>query len=100
MDTNNYVNNDYLIATLIIFAIVYASQSQVDLPKWLVSLFKNDIFRIIYLSLLLVIPFDKAPHVAILVAVVFVITMKYIGDAETEENFALLMSDKRISRTN
>ena len=92
MDIDKYLNNDYVIAALTVFAIVYASQSQVQLPKWLVTLFKNDIFRVIYLSLLLIIPFDKAPHVAILVALVFVITMKYIGQQETQEHFAMLMS--------
>lgn len=92
MDIDKYLNNDYVTAALTMFVIVYASQSQVQLPKWLVTLFKNDIFRVIYLSLLLIIPFDKAPHIAILVALVFVITLKYIGQQETQENFAMLMS--------
>ncbi len=90
MDIDKYLNNEYVTAALTMFVVVYASQSRVELPKWLVSLFKNDIFRVAYLSLLLMIPFEKAPHVAILVALVFIITLKYIGQQETQEHFALL----------
>jgi hypothetical protein len=91
MDINKYLNNDYVTAALTMFVVVYASQSQVKLPKWLVALFKNDIFRVIYLSLLLMIPFEKSPHVAVLVALVFVITMNFISQLETREQLEVLM---------
>lgn len=90
MDINKYLNNEYVVATLTAFAIVYASQSRIELPKWLVDLFKNDIFRVLYLSLLLMIPFDKAPHVSLIIAIVFVVTMKYIGQQEVSEHFEML----------
>jgi hypothetical protein len=90
MDIEKYLNNEYVIGTLAVFAIIYASQSRMSLPSWLVTLFRNDIFRVAYLSLLLMIPFDKAPHVSIIIAIVFVVTMKYIGQQDAEEHFGML----------
>ena len=77
-----YANNEYLASALLIFVIVYASKAQVELPDWLSALFKNDIFKILYLSLLLMIPFDKAPHVSIIVAVLFVVILNTINRTE------------------
>jgi len=98
MDIAKYANNEYVIAVLSIFAIVYASQTQMHLPKWLVKLFKNDIFRIIYLSLLLIVPFETAPHVAIILAIVFVVTLKFIDRQEAHENFQLLEAYSNIQK--
>ncbi len=98
MDITNYVTNEYVLAVLTIFTIVYASQAQVDLPKWLVKLFKNDIFKVIYLSLLLMVPFETAPHVAIILAIVFVMTLAYIDKQEAKENFELLEAFQNIKK--
>ena len=98
MDILNYVNNEYVLAVLTIFTIVYASQARVDLPRWLVKLFKNDIFRIIYLSLLLMVPFETAPHVAIILAIVFVVTLEFIHRQESKEDFELLEAFKSIKK--
>ena len=82
---SEYIDNEYLISAILIFVIVYASKAQVALPDWLSSLFKNDIFKVVYLSLLLMIPFDKAPHVSIIVAVLFVVILNVINRTEMEE---------------
>jgi hypothetical protein len=37
------------------------------------------------------IPFEKSPHVAVLVALVFVITMNFISQLETREQLEVLM---------
>jgi len=81
----SYVDNEYLLAAILIFVIVYASRSHVELPNWLVALFKNDIFKVIYLSLILMIPFEKAPHVSIIVAVLFVLILHIINRNEMED---------------
>jgi hypothetical protein len=98
MDILNYVNNQYVLAALTIFTIVYASQAQVNLPKWLVKLFKNDIFRVIYLSLLLMIPFETAPHVAIIIAIIFVVTLEFINRQEAKEDFELFEAFQTIKK--
>ena len=81
-----YLNNEYVITTLLLFLSVYTYMLQMKVPQWLSNLFKNDIFRVIYISLLLMIPFQRAPHVAIIVALVFVITLHFINRDEAIEN--------------
>lgn len=100
MDISKVLNNEYLIGVLVIFCVIYASQYRPNLPNWIVKLFKNDIFRVVYLSLLLMIPFEKSPHVALIVALVFVITLHYINSQENYENFNLLESYKNSSKSN
>jgi len=96
MDIVKYANNEYVVAVLTIFAIVYASRAQLCLPKRLVSLFKNDIFKIVYLFLLLVVSFKTAPHVAMVVSVVFVVALNLINAHETNENFELIATKSAI----
>jgi hypothetical protein len=38
----------------------------------------------------LVYRFEKSPHIALAVALVFVLTLNYIGEQETKENFEYL----------
>lgn len=90
MDLISVLNNEYLLVSLAIFTTIYASMNRLQLPPYIVKLFKNDIFRILFLSLLLVVNFHKAPHVALVVAIVFIITLNYISHEEARENFTLL----------
>jgi len=90
MDISKVLNNEYVVAVMVIFTAIYVSQYRPVLPAWVAKLFKNDIFRIVYLSLLLMIPFEKAPHVSIIVALVFVLTLNYLNRQEMQENFQLL----------
>ena len=92
MNNLEFLNNEYFLATLTVFSIVYASMAKVELPQWIANLFKNDIFKIAFLSLIVMIPANKAPHVAILVAIVFVVTLNYLNQQEMNENFAILES--------
>lgn len=78
----NVLNNEYLLVSLALFTTVYASMSRVTLPKFLVKLFKNDLFRVFYLSLLLMFNFNKAPHLAIIIAIIFVVTLNFISQDE------------------
>lgn len=71
-----YITNEYVIGALFLFTIVYAKQCQNDLPQYILSLFENDIFKIVYLTLLLMIPFKTAPHVAIFVSIAFILLTK------------------------
>ena len=84
------LNNDYVTACLAILLTAYIAMSRVYLPHFVVELFKNDIFRIVFLSLLLIYRFDKAPHVALIVALVFVGTLDYIARQESFENFVVV----------
>jgi len=93
-----YVDNEYIVAVVLVFVIVYASKSQIELPNWLESLFKNDIFKVLYLSLLLMIPFEKAPHVSIIVAVLFVIVLHVINRSEMKKLLSQSESFRNLKR--
>lgn len=86
----NIISNNYFHAILAIITIVYVSAGHIKLPPFVVKLFKNNIFRLVFLSLLLVYRFDNAPHVAFLVSLIFLMTMHYIGQTEMMENMAYL----------
>lgn len=81
------LNNEYVLIVLGILVTVYASMASVALPSSLKTLFKNDVFRVVFLSLLLMHRFDKSPHIALSVALVFVITMHYIAEDEKREAY-------------
>ncbi len=81
----NFLENKYIIAFVGILVILYASKGQVNLPKPIYNLFKNDIFRVIYLSLLVLVATKAPPHVAFIVALVYVLTLYFIDKQENSE---------------
>lgn len=84
------LNNEYLLAGIAIFVAIYVSQERVELPSWVKSLFKNDIFRVVFLFCILFFNLNSAPHVALIMALVFVITLDYILKEDTREQFTHL----------
>ena len=81
------LDNDYVFALLSMLTIIYASQVRIELPEVIRNLFENDIFRVVFLSLLLVYRFDKTPQVSILISIVFLLTMHHLNQQEIKENF-------------
>ncbi len=87
--------NDWIIPIIILFVIIYALNIvKIEMPTYIKNLFRNTIFKILFLSLLLVYTFEKSPYVALLIALVFVIVLDYLTIEETKENFAYLESLK------
>ncbi len=93
MNFDSINNNNYstILFAIIIFSYVFALE-RVELPDFLKHLFNNNIFRVVFLSLLLVYTFDKAPYVALFIAFVFVVTLEYLNQAEIIENISYLES--------
>lgn len=90
MDIKSFTDNEYAVGIVALITIVYASLARPTLPAWLTKLFKNDVFRVVFLSLLLMFNFEKSPHVALTVALVFVVTLHYINENDAKEQFGLL----------
>jgi hypothetical protein len=86
LDITDVANNDYVFAIMSILMVSYGSMSKVKLPAPIKALFKNPIFRTVFLSLLMVYSFENKPHVAVLIAVIFVTSMQYIN---AEDNKAI-----------
>jgi hypothetical protein len=61
--------------------------SRIELPTYVVNIFKNDIVKVLFLSLLLILHFKKSPTVSIVISLLFIGIMNKIMIKETEENF-------------
>lgn len=91
------LDSDAATIGIAVFVALYGlTLGRVQLPEYIRNLFNNGIFRVVFLSLLLVFNFNKQPHVAVAVALVFVLTLHYMNKQEEEENFAYLESFKQM----
>lgn len=89
----NCLDNSAIIIVLFIFILLYGlNLAKIKLPNYIRNLFNNTIFKIVFLSLLLAYNFKTAPHVAIIVALVFVLTLDYMNHEEMKETFTYLES--------
>lgn len=90
MNDLDILNNDFLLITIFLLVFVYASLSEIELPKWSKDLLKNDFVKILFLCLILMISVKQSSHIAILMAVIFVVTLEYLNQQEMKENFSFL----------
>lgn len=88
------LTNDELAMSVIIFAsVIYVlSLSNIKLPCSVKNLFDNIIFKMVFLSLIMVYTFEKSPHVALIIALVFVMTLEYLNKEKMYENCEYLKS--------
>jgi hypothetical protein len=85
------LDNEIVATGLSLFLGLYAiTASRVKLPPYLKNLFNNSIFRVMFLAFLLTQNFNKVPHVAFIMSLVFVMTLQALGEEEIKENFAYL----------
>lgn len=81
----NFLDNNYVYVVLCILIALYAKKTQIKLPKPVIKLFSHTLFKISFLSAL-VIYFNHKPHVAIIVSIVFVLTFQHIANINTKED--------------
>jgi hypothetical protein len=85
--------NNLVIAVLVIFFILYnIDLVKMRLPVYIKNLFNNPIFRIVFLSALLVFQFDKTPCIALIISLIFVMTLDYLNYEKVKENMDYLES--------
>lgn len=99
MNSDSFLNNEYFLAVATILLVAYGTMANVKLPDFITDLFKNDIFRVVFLSLLCIYRFNSAPHVALIIALTFVLTMYYLNLQERRENFRYFEAFKNTLRT-
>jgi hypothetical protein len=91
MNLNLTPSEQEILTTMLAMAVaLYAGMAKVEVSDPIKKLFNNNIFRVVFLSLLLIYKFDKAPSVAITVALVFLITMNNLNQQELRENFSYI----------
>jgi hypothetical protein len=93
MDIQNVLENEYVVIGLALFIGLYGlALARIPLPNYIRNLFNNNLFRVFFLSLLLINNFERAPHIAVIVALVFVLTLEYLSNVEQEENMYYAMN--------
>lgn len=84
---NNLFDNQIISIAIILFLFLYGyNLGKMKLPSYIKKLFDNTIFKIVFLSLLLIFNFKNTPHIALIIAIVFVLTLEALNNQETKEN--------------
>ena len=81
------VNNKYVSTAITIGLGLYTALLGPNLPTFVKDLFKNTLFRILILFLV-VVRGNKDPKMAIMIAVAFVLTLDYVYVKDAKEDFA------------
>ena len=81
-----YLDNKYVNGFLTLVVVLYASMIGPELPNTVKDLFKNSIFKILVLFLV-VIKGSVDPSLALIIAIAFVLTMDQIYVWDSKEAF-------------
>lgn len=94
-DISSYLNNDVVIIVLAFIVALYASSLRVEMPEYIQKLFKNDIFRVVFLTLLLIFAFKQSLQVAFIMALLFVLVIYFLNCFEQQEAFETHYENKK-----
>jgi hypothetical protein len=78
--------NKYASSMITLFLVIYGGLAAPKLPKFMIKLFENPIFRIAILSLI-VYNGNRDPKFAIMIAVAFTVTLNMISNQKFLEGF-------------
>lgn len=84
---NTVMTSPYFTAILTMCLILYASMVRPDLPNFVVALFEQWWFRFIFLFLI-AFTATKNIQVAVIAALVFLMTMLFVSERKMAEGFA------------
>lgn len=90
MKSLKVLDNKYVAGMVRVFLVLYASLVAPQLPSGLVSLFKNPVFKVLVLFLIVYVGM-KDPTVALLVAVGFTVSMVTLNKLETVDSVGGLL---------
>lgn len=65
----------------------------------IVTLFNNNLFKLVFLSLLLAYSFDKYPYINFLILFAFIAINMYLNQIETNDNILQLDSIQKYKNT-
>jgi len=89
----NYGHNSDMIynaMAILFFIILVLSMKHKKTSKQITLLFKNDLFKILYLSLLLFIDIERYPIITLILVCVFLYIMFFMNTEENMENITFL----------
>jgi hypothetical protein len=82
-----FLDNKYVVGFLTLVIVLYSTMLHPDLPTPVKDLFKNTIFKIAVL-LLVLIKGQTEPVLALVIAIAFVLTMDFIYTKDSTEAFS------------
>lgn len=83
---DNLLDNKYVSTAITIVIGLYASMLGPNLPQFVKDLFKNMLFKIFVLFLIMY-RANKDPSMSIVIAVAFILTLDYIYKSDAQETF-------------
>lgn len=88
MDTEKILNSNITnIVVAVIVALYVGNVGNIPIPENIKNLFKNGIFRLVFLSLLIFVSMTKTPYIGISLAIVFLVIMWNINVGIFKEGF-------------
>ena len=91
------LDNNTLIIIVSLIAVLYILfLDNIQMQLYIKKIFDNTLFRILFLSLLLVYIFNKSSCVIIFIALIYVLSYECIKRNEVNENFIYLEALKKI----
>ena len=82
----NILDNKYVIGVLTMLIFLYAASIRPELPPYIKVLFKNPIFKV-FILFLIVVRGNKDPLFALAIAIAFVTTLTYLNQQQAKEAF-------------
>jgi hypothetical protein len=83
---DSFLSNPYVAGAIVVIAIFYGSLARPELPMAVHRLFDNSIFRFVVLTLIAWVG-SKNIQVALVIAIVFMITMNLLSEQKLSEGF-------------
>ena len=81
-----FLDDKYVVGFLTLVIVLYSTMLHPDLPTPVKDLFKNTVFKVVVL-LLVLIKGQTEPVLALVIAIAFVLTMDFIYTKEAKEAF-------------
>jgi len=91
------IKNNYFSGALTVFLILYASLAKPQLPSFIANLFEHPFFRMIVIALIAYIS-TKDLQVAILITVVFTLTMTLLNEQRIAEGFVAGLQQDQLGQ--
>ena len=96
MSNKTIFDDEYVVICMVLIGILYISIEKSSMPPFMINIFKNDIFRVVFLFGLLMINFEKSPYLAIIISIVFITIIDLIDTDDFHKQLLTHKVDKQI----
>jgi len=83
---DSLLQNQYVVGALTLFISLYASLARPELPPFMMTLFENPIFKVLFMFLAVYLS-SKNIQLSLMISVAFVVTLNLISEQRISEGF-------------